>query len=396
MFLNKAMIFGKKQPILSILTIIFALLALAYLSKGFYTLAFDSSPSGGRDLLERWKEQQYIYLGIYPYRMNTADINPELGRISSGGYPPWAFFTGFLMFPPISWTLTRFYQVFLNLISLGILSRFSYQLGLPFGKLSAYFFVVTSLAISSNCTTLNNGQYGLIVNALLIIVYWLLQVNKNYLAGVFMGIALVKPNISAPYLLSLAIKRKFKTVILAFIYIICATFAIARTTRLNFEEVIGRFLNQIKYVADDGTSGINILIKFGIGKEITLFLLTAIAVVLGIVIFQKLRHTSLLTLFAAASVIGRVFTYHRAYDDLMLVFLLLALLTLTFSHPTRLNIIILSLLGLTLWLPLNLQNFASPYWSIFQSIVWLVSLAYLLFNSLTGNREQGTGNRDCL
>lgn len=381
MFLNKAMIFAKKQPILSILTLIFAWLAVAYLAKGFYTLAFDSSPSGARDLLERWQEQQYIYLGIYPYRMNPADINAELGKIRSGGYPPWAFLTGFFMFPPIYSTLTRFYHVFLNLISLGILSRFAYQLGLPFGRMAAYFFVFTSLAISSNCTTLNNGQYGLIVNALLIIVYWLLQANKNYLAGVFMGIALVKPNISAPYLLSLVIKRKFKTVILAFVYIISATFAIAHTTRLNFEKVIGSFLNQIKYVADDGVSSINIIMKFGISTEITLVLLTTIGLVLGIVIFQKLQHTSLLTLFACAAVIGRVFTYHRPYDDLMLVFLLLALLTLAFSYPSRLNIIIVSLVGLTLWLPLSIQNLASPYWSIFQNTIWLIVLVYLLVNS---------------
>jgi len=381
MFLNKAMIFAKKQPILSILTLIFAWLSVAYLAKGFYTLAFDSSPSGARDLLERWQEQQYIYLGIYPYRMNPADINAELGKIRSGGYPPWAFLTGFFMFPPIYSTLTRFYHVFLNLISLGILSRFAYQLGLPFGRMAAYFFVFTSLAISSNCTTLNNGQYGLIVNALLIIVYWLLQANKNYLAGVFMGIALVKPNISAPYLLSLVIKRKFKTVILAFVYIISATFAIAHTTRLDFEKVIGSFLNQIKYVADDGVSSINIIMKFGISTEITLVLLTTIGLVLGIVIFQKLQHTSLLTLFACAAVIGRVFTYHRPYDDLMLVFLLLALLTLAFSYPSRLNIIIVSLVGLTLWLPLSIQNLASPYWSIFQNTIWLIALVYLLVNS---------------
>jgi hypothetical protein len=241
--------------------------------------------------------------------------------------------------------------------------------------------VFTSLAISSNCTTLNNGQYGLIVNALLIIVYWLLQANKNYLAGVFMGIALVKPNISAPYLLSLVIKRKFKTVLLAFVYIISATFAIAHTTRLNFEKVIGSFLNQIKYVADDGVSSINIIMKFGISTEITLVLLTTIGLVLGIVIFQKLQHTSLLTLFACAAVIGRVFTYHRPYDDLMLVFLLLALLTLAFSYPSRLNIIIVSLVGLTLWLPLSIQNLASPYWSIFQNTIWLIALVYLLVNS---------------
>jgi hypothetical protein len=59
----------------------------------------------------------------------------------------------------------------------------------------------------------------------------------------------------------------------------------------------------------------------------------------------------------------------------------LALLTLAFSYPSRLNIIIVSLVGLTLWLPLSIQNLASPYWSIFQNTIWLIALVYLLVNS---------------
>ncbi|WP_245602863.1 hypothetical protein [Gloeothece verrucosa] len=128
---------GKKQPILLILTLLLTFLAITYLSKGFYNLAFDGSPRGARDLLERWKEQQYIYLNTYPYGMDRADINPILGRIRSGGYPPWAFFTGFFVFPNISWGLIRAYHVLLNFLFLGLLSRFAYQLGLPFGQLAA-------------------------------------------------------------------------------------------------------------------------------------------------------------------------------------------------------------------------------------------------------------------
>jgi hypothetical protein len=165
------MIKPKFNLIVLILTLSLCFLSLAYLFKGFYTLAIDQNPDAARDLFERWKEQQYIYLGIYPYNMSLSEIYPSLGKVTSGGYPPWAFFTGLFIFPNIASTTTRFYHVFLNLVSLGILIRFAYQIGLPFGRLNSYFFVVACLAMSSQCTTLNNGQYAIIVNAFLIGVF---------------------------------------------------------------------------------------------------------------------------------------------------------------------------------------------------------------------------------
>lgn len=375
------MIFWKKQPILSVLTWILLLMSLVYLSKGFYTLAFEGGPDGARDLLERWREQQYIYLKTYPYYMDRADIDPRLGRVRSGGYPPWAFFTGFFIFPNISWTLTRFYQVILNIVSLGILSRFAYQIGVPFGRSIAYFFVVACLAISSNSTTLNNGQYGIIINAFLIGVYHFVQTGKNSLAGIFLGLALAKPNISAFYLFSLAIDRRFRSILVAFGYIISATLYISWITKLDFRNVIARFLYQIKYVADDGFSSINILAKMGISTEFALFLVSSIALGLSVVIFRKLQNTPLLILFAFASVTGRVLIYHRSYDDVMLVFLLLALLQLAFQNPNRYNIGSVFLAGLTLWIPLGLQN-RIPYWHSFQLFIWIILLFYLFSRSL--------------
>jgi hypothetical protein len=373
------MIFHKKQTILLILSFILFFMGLAYLAKGFYLLAFDGSPERPIDLLARWTEQQYIYLKTYPYYMDSAAIDPRLGRVESGGYPPWAFFTGFFIFPNISWTLTRFHQLLLNILSIGILSRFAYQIGLPFGQLSAYFFVASCLAISSNCTTLGTGQYGIIINAFLIGVYYCVQTRKNILAGILMGMALAKPSISAPYILSLAIYRKVNPILIAFSYIVFATLYIAWLTRLNFGNVLSRFLDQIKYVADDGFSGINILISLGFNKNLAILLLVAIATGISVVIFQKLRYAPLLTLFASASVIGRVFIYHRIYDDVMLVFLLLALLKLAFQFPNRYNIASIALTGLTLWLPASVQN-RIPYWPSIQIFIWLSLLFYLVLN----------------
>lgn len=379
---------SKYKVIISIVTFALFFLALVYLVKGFYTLAFDSSREGARDLLERWKEQQYIYRGIYPYDMNPAEIDPQLGKLRSGGYPPWAFFTGFWIFPPIDWTLTRFYHAFLNLLSLSILVRFAYQTGIPFGSRAAYFFIGACLAISSHCTTLNNGQYGIIINALLIGVFWLLDGKKNYLSGLIMGIALAKPSISASYLLILIVKRKFQAFLMTLFYLLVAIFAVGRLTRLSFFEIFGRFFSQIKYVADDGFSGIDVLLYLGLKVEVTAVLLSLVFVSLAVAIVKWLRHFPLLTLFAVASVIGRIFFYHRSYDDLMLVFLLLALLKLTFSHPNWFNIMVLIVLGLTLWLPLSLQNLVVPYWLVLQTMVWVIALVYLLFDPFAIAKRQ--------
>ena len=108
---------NQKQKIIFILMITLLILSLLYLSKGFYNLMFEQSRFGARDLFERWKEQQYIYLKTYPYNLNPSKINPKLGKVWSGGYPPWAFFTGFFFFPNITWSLTRYYHGLLNLAS---------------------------------------------------------------------------------------------------------------------------------------------------------------------------------------------------------------------------------------------------------------------------------------
>jgi len=374
---------SKFNLILSLLTIMLLILSLAYLFKGFYTLGIDQNPVAARDLFERWKEQQYIYLGIYPYQMTAYEINPILGKINSGGYPPWAFFTGFLMFPNIPWPLTRFYHVFLNLISLLILSLFSYQIGLPFGRRIGYFFIVSCLAISSNGTTLSNGQYGLIINAFLIGIFWLINFNKNYLAGLLMGLSLAKPTISAPYFLILIITKNIKALLLASVYLFIASVSISHLTQLSLAELAMRFLRQIKYVADDGMSGINFLVNLGINTEIVTIFLSIVSIVIATVIFYFLRNFSLLTLFAIASVIGRVFTYHRFYDNVMLVFLLLALLQLAFSSPHWLNILMATLVGLTLWVPpLIVERMTNPYGNIVQIIIWLIALIYLVITAL--------------
>ncbi|MEA5620703.1 glycosyltransferase 87 family protein [Cronbergia sp. UHCC 0137] len=366
----------KSQKIIFCFFLIFSLLCIFYLTRGFYYLIVDEI--GAKDLYSRWIEQQYIYRGLYSYDITEGSplVDPQLGPVRSGGYPPWAFFSGFIFFPPISWELTRWYHGLLNTISLIILTIFAYQIGQPYGNLKAWFTVVACLSISSNATTLGVGQYGVIINALLIGIFWSLQKNKNLFAGLFLGLALLKPTISAPYFLILVIRKKIDAIFTCCLYIFIASSTIGMLTQVSPIYMIEKMIKVSQYYVHSGYSGINVLLNLGINPAIATILLAIVATVILIGLLYLFENSSLLFLFAVAAVIGRLWTYHLIYDNVMLVFLLLSVIDLTFNRPNKLNILILTLLLLSLSLPAKIINL--PYTQIIQSIIWVVSFIYLL------------------
>lgn len=350
-------------------------LSIAYFGRGFYFLLF--ADNGAGDLFLRWQEQQYIYRGLYPYYLEQFDYNyvPEIGHIESGGYPAWAFFSGFIIFPNFSWETMRVYQAFLNIISLGVLAVFSYQLGQPYGRNKALFSMAACLAISSHATTLGLGQYGIIINAFLIGFYWLFNRQKIW-ASLMLGLAMGKPNISVFFLLPLLIKNKYKAVISLFAYLILASLLIASLTRVDLISVFGGTYRQIYYFGGGGYTAVSMLEGLGANPQIATLALGIVSFFVGMAVLQVFRNHSVLVLFAIASVIGRLVVYHRVYDNVMLIFLLAALLILFFRSSKRADLLMLALVGTSLWIPAKLTDFAIV--QIVQSIIWVSSLIYLL------------------
>ncbi|MGJ5628764.1 glycosyltransferase 87 family protein [Nostoc sp. CALU 1950] len=367
--------FNGRNIILFVSTIL-SLLCLAYFTKGFYHLIFD--PTGAKDLHSRWQEQQYIYRGLYPYdmRKDSPQIIAELGPIISGGYPPWAFFTGFVVFPPISWELTRWYHAFLNIISLSILGWFAYQIGRPYGKLKAWFTTVACLSISSHTTTLGLGQYGIIINALLIGVFCFLQNRQNIIAGLLLGLALAKPNISALYFFVLIVRKQTRSVLACCLYILVASSVIGGLVKLSPIYMLFSEIQVASYFVQSGSSGINILMNLGINPAVAIILSGLLATSIILLVLFCIKNSNLIYLFAIASVIGRLWTYHLIYDNVMLIFLLIAVIKMTWDKPNQSNIVVLSLVLMSLVIPAKIAEF--PYAIILQSVIWIGSVIYLL------------------
>ncbi len=288
------------------------------------------------------------------------------------------FFSGFIFFPPISFELTRYYHALLNALSLVILAVFAYQIGKPYGKSKSWFTIVSCLSISSHSTTLGVGQYGIIVNALLISMFWLLNKKHDFLAGIFLGFALLKPSISGLYIFVFVVKKRINAVFTFCLYIIITSSIIGIVVKVSPIYMIKKMITVSQYYVSSGYSGINFVIAFGVSPLISTISLAVIASVIIIGIFYLFKDNSLLFFFAIACVICRLFTYHLIYDNVMLVFLLLALICLTFDKPNKSNILMLIFVLLSLSLPPKVTDL--PFVAMIQIIIWFFSLLYLIIS----------------
>jgi hypothetical protein len=138
-------------------------------------------------------------------------------------------------------------------------------------------------------------------------------------------------------------------------------------------------IKQLNYFVLKGTSLLNYLnFNKNIEPIFLIFIIGGVSLISLLMIFYLFRNASLLTLFAASCVMARLCTYHRIYDDVMLVFLLLAFLKIVYQNPQIPKIVVFILLGLSLWLPSGFSSFMDSPWTIFQFMIWVIALGYLL------------------
>ncbi|ACK70420.1 hypothetical protein PCC7424_1990 [Gloeothece citriformis PCC 7424] len=367
-------IFWDENKTILALSVILACFSFAYLSKGFYHLLI--SDIGAKDLFSRWQEQQSISYHIRQHLTQNFLSEPPKNTVFSI-YPPWAWIVGLFIFPPIPFEMLRLYYALLNIISLVIVGLFGYQLGCRHGKLKAWFSVTVCLSLSSYSTTLGVGQYGIIINAFLIGALWFLEKRKDLLAGICLGLALTKPNISAFFIFIPLVRKKIKVVFALIIYMIGLNSLVWVLTSLNPFTILMLQFKLIKTFAESGYSGVNILRDFGVEITIAIVLLIIGGTGLSLISFALFKKSSWLFLLAIAAVIGRISMYHLIYDNVMLIFLLLACLTLTLNKSKPGNILIFSLVLLSLLLPakvIDLFSFLEPI----QFVIWISAMIYLV------------------
>ena len=112
-------------------------------------------------------------------------------------------------------------------------------------------------------------------------------------------------------------------------------------------------------------------------------------VAIAIVVTVHLRRTGVFAIFAVLAVVARLFTYHRAYDDVLLAFLVIeaAARAMAPEAATRWRIAWLAC-GASLWLPYSLYV---PAWAQSAQIATWVGVALLMMvPTISGERDRSS------
>jgi hypothetical protein len=324
------------------------LLATHHLGKGIYYLAIAQTPTGFGDLkhVRVWNEyfldhvspqsQNFLFWGDASPRLMPlavgADPGSRHGEIFTSGVPPWTFPLELAFFIPGSERVARVYLVIVDLAALALLAWAADE-WVWHGRGDRTARVLTALsipAIGSNSNVLTGGQNGLIIDAGLAASLMAIERPSSrawaVAAGIGLAFAAMKPSSPLLFGLPLLENRRWLSVIVCGAILLAATLCgswwvrvpvmmqmvqFERATLVVIDESVNLPLQGLLAISGLPAVARNVMGFAGLGP--------ATVATLGL----GTRHAP--TLFGILAVISRLFTYHRAHDNVLLAFLLIAL-----------------------------------------------------------------------
>jgi hypothetical protein len=368
-----------------------ALLSLLYIGKGMRILVSAPDPLG--DFHSRWLEVHYLLAGRNPndaylasdersalrrplWSPRETSTLPAYGPPGQGVYPPWALAIGVLFCGPEGMRPARLYFAGLNAAALAALFLLGHRTGIKHGRAAGWLLGLSGLAMSANCTTLGLGQYGIIVTGLLILCLWSLERERPVLAGWWLGLASVKPILSAPFGLTFLMPLRPKALAAVAGVLLVASGVAWWLSGASPPEMLLQTTRSGTTFAEGAYGPMNALHSLGLPVPVAQLFVAIVSLAGAVILLLRYKTAPPLVQFAIVSLAARFWSYHQVYDNLILIFLLVAFGELAVRQPSpRLNTLFL-LLGVSLWAPGKCCDWL-PF-QLFQTTIWMVALAVLL------------------
>jgi hypothetical protein len=377
-----------------------AFFAAIYLGRGMYHLIIKKSHP--TDFFLRWRELRYVAGGQNPYDISEylydrefgvppalpnsrpVNVDPVYGATWVGsGYPPWAFFWSALFIPPVSWPIARIWFFLMNVVALALIVMFAWRAS-PSNLFShKLLLALTVLGASPLCSTLVNGQWGVILCAILVICVSQRERLGRVPLGILYAIALLKPTFSFAHASVFFNRRLYLPLMVAFIVTVAAAMIVGLHVATSPLVMVKQMLLQTSRWKDNSYSIPDVLIVAGVSRSLAFFGCLGFATILSIILVQGSKNTALFEM-AVCSTLARLFTYHQSYDDMLIIFLAIALGQLFLKRPAVGHAAMFAVFLITLWLPLHLADF--PIIQALHLVIWTAGLAWLVYFTRCSNK----------
>jgi len=365
--------------------------AVALLAKG--VLQFALVPGAGYDERLQWTSAQYYVHGVNPAPVSFyyQDVAHSTGRTDTPGYLPAVGWPQEVDYPPSStlvqvalygWPslpLTRWIFVALNLAAAAVVGWWARSL---IGGPGATGWLLAGLALLNlgYSQTLVNGNYGVLVVAALMLAFVLRQ-QRPVLAGLLLGLAFVKPTISAPFLILFAADRRYRALVVMTVFVMASVVLSVVLTGTGPLTLFRQSLEGTARFAQAPYAIWQVLRLAGTGTGTALAVNAAVFLVpFVVVVWRSMTRGTLeassLALAALAGVVARLFTYHNSIDNVVLTFLVLALSRVALDRHTASAAAVAASVVLSVLVPFAWTNSVGGHLALYG--IWVCGAIYVV------------------
>ena len=362
----------------------------------FHRLLFLSTKAGGIDLRLRFEEVRLWFAGDTVY-----------GLLDSAVYPPASYAMLWPFMGWASWETARWVWAASTVVALAVLIVLllrNYSLNQRCEKLLWSLFVLAHYATG---VAIGNGQLTIhVLTAAALCVTSLTGPSSGgtFRTGLAAALSLVKPSLSLPFMWLVLLVPGRRAGAVAGAALLYAGFAVLASLFQERNPVelhqawlghaVGKAVEVSTWLArlpdeawlapDSGYGDVNSLFSL-LGIESAASAASLVLFFgLGALVY-RFRASDPWILMGIAAVVGRVWTYHRVYDDMLIIFAVFAVAAVLKSGRApgsgKAGTLLLQVLVVCSIVPASLRLLPPPWDLLFkfgQAALWLVTLIYLL------------------
>jgi hypothetical protein len=375
----------RRVPLLRAAVAVMGVLAVLKLGDEFRRLLWETAPAGAIDLKTIRNAVIHWFGGQPVYR-----------EIRSAVYPPASYL---LLWPFLGWAdlqPTRWLWAITSLAALAWMTRIVIRASGADTFLERAFAALLFLSLNATGVTIGNGQ--LIVHLLPTLLAAILLIDRrppgwgrDLLAASLFVVALAKPTISAPFLwIFLFVPGRGRPAALAVGGYAALTAAAAIFQPAGFWDLLQAALARGQAGAATGAlagsyANVHTWLTVAGRQAWNAHASLLLAVALAVWVYRH-RRGDLWVLLGVSGLVARFWTYHRLYDDVLVVLSMVALLRITQGKGGRgveapVAGLVLAATILAMLMPARLRDFPQPWEFVYKgghAAVWGASLIVLL------------------